>query len=151
LVTPLLELCITFLGWTFLLYWVHRIVHVMPFVQHLHWNHHWYVNNHATGWHWSNLFLFNDTWISTIDLWITEVIPTIIFAWVFDAWWVLAFYYIWAALLQEDLEHNKFVNWYPVTSGKWHLVHHQQADRNFGIFIPVWDKLFKTESWTTKN
>jgi sterol desaturase/sphingolipid hydroxylase (fatty acid hydroxylase superfamily) len=123
----------------------------MPFIQHIHWNHHWYISNHKTTWHWSNLFLFNDTWISTIDLWITEVVPTLLFAWVFDAWWVLVFYYVWASTVQEAVEHNTKINLYPVTSGQWHLLHHKQADRNFGVFIPVWDKLFGTEQWTSKH
>lgn len=136
---------VEFLAWTFMLYLIHRAVHVMPLIQHLHWNHHWYVSNHTMSWHWSNLFLFNDTWISTIDLWITEVVPTVLFAWITGAWWIAVFYYLWAAILQEDLEHNANINMYPLTSGQWHLVHHQQADKNFGVFVPVWDKLFGTE------
>lgn len=151
MVALILESIVLFLAWTFLLYWVHRFVHSLSFIQHIHWNHHWYISNHKTTWHWSNLFLFNDTWISTIDLWITEVIPTLLFAWVFDAWWVLAFYYVWAATVQEAVEHNTKINLYPVTSGQWHLLHHKQADRNFGVFIPIWDKLFGTEQWTTKH
>lgn len=124
----------------------------MPFIQHIHWNHHWYISNHTTTWHWSNLFLFNDTWISTIDLWITEVIPTLLFAWLTGAWWIAGFYYVWAATVQEIIEHNCRVNLYPLlTSGKWHLVHHQNASTNFGVFTSLWDSLFGTEQWTTEH
>jgi len=57
-----------------MLYAIHRIVHVTPFLKELHWDHHKYVNLNDTGWKFNNLLLFNDTWKSTADLWITEVI-----------------------------------------------------------------------------
>jgi len=134
-----------FLAWTLLLYVLHRLIHITPVLQKIHWDHHKYINQHETSWHWSNLFLFNDTWISTLDLWISEVIPTIIFSWVTGQWWIAIFYYAWAAFFQESLEHNKKVNWYPFTSGQWHLIHHRHMNKNFGLFIPLWDRLFATE------
>ena len=134
-----------FLLWTLFLYTLHRLVHMIPLLQKAHWDHHLYVNTHATGWHWSNLFLFNDTWTSTADLWITEVIPSVIFSWITGEWWVIVFYYVWAALLQEAIEHNPKINMYPfLTSGKWHLVHHKNNRVNFGLFIPIWDIIFNT-------
>lgn len=143
---------VDFLAWTLVLYWIHRAAHAIPALQYAHWDHHWYITNHKDmGWHWSNLFLFNDNWISTLDLWLTEVIPTVLFAWFFDAWWLVVFYYVWAAVIQEAVEHNSRINWYPITSGQWHLTHHQNPSKNFGVFIPVWDKVFGTEQWTTHN
>ena len=134
-----------FLLWTLCLYLVHRLAHVMPGVRHLHWDHHRYVNTHDTTWHCNNLFLFNDTWKSTVDLWITEVIPTLLFSYVTGAWWVSVFYYLWAALVQETIEHNKKFSIYPLlTSGQWHLIHHKNSKLNFGLFLPVWDIVFKT-------
>jgi sterol desaturase/sphingolipid hydroxylase (fatty acid hydroxylase superfamily) len=112
----------------------------------LHLDHHAFINrNGKTNWHWNNLLLFNDTWASTLDLWITEVIPTIVFSLVTGYWFVTVLYYVWAAFLQEPLEHNPKMNMYPFTSGQWHLIHHRNANKNFGLFIPIWDKLFKTE------
>lgn len=134
-----------FLSWTFVLYWIHRAAHRSPLIKHLHRDHHKYINTHPTSWHWNNLFLFNDTWKSTADLWITEVIPTLLFSYVTGAWWISVFYYLWAALLQETIEHNSNFSIYPwLTSGRWHLVHHRNPKLNFGLFFPVWDILFGT-------
>ena len=139
---------VVFFAWTWCLYVTHRSVHVIPMLREIHWDHHRYVNTHSTGWHWNNLLLFNDTGTSTVDLWITEVIPTVIFSYVTGEWWVLWFYYVWAALLQETLEHNSKVNVYPwLTSGKWHLVHHKNMRNNYGVFTPLWDMIFRTHNF----
>lgn len=136
-----------FLLWTLVLYIIHRIVHVTPLLKTIHWDHHRYVvkNPENLKWKFNNLLLFNDNWISTIDLWITEVIPTIIFAYFTGQWWIFYFYYFWAAFIQERIEHNSKFNWYPLTSGKWHLVHHRNFKRNYGLIHPLWDKFFGTE------
>lgn len=143
-----------FFVWTFLLYIIHVSVHHIPFLKSIHSDHHcfilkksnkFYWTSNPTKWHWSNIFLFNDTWISTVDLWITEVIPTFLFAAVTDQWWIFYFYYIWAAFIQEIIEHNPDVNWYPFTSGRWHLTHHRNWKKNYGLFHPLWDRLFRTE------
>lgn len=140
-----------FLIWTLYLYVIHRAIHRYgarwyPLAFCAHADHHRYINTHPpTRWHWNNLFLFNDTWMSTLDLWITEVIPTLIFAWITGHWWVAIFYYVWAALVQEVIEHNPRFDIFPwLTSGKWHLVHHRDNTVNFGLFFPFWDLLFGT-------
>jgi sterol desaturase/sphingolipid hydroxylase (fatty acid hydroxylase superfamily) len=135
-----------FLLWTFCLYWIHRVGHEVPMIRDLHLSHHAFINkNRKNNWHWNNLFLFNDNWSSTLDLWVTEVIPTIIFSYITGYWFVSILYYVWAAFLQEALEHNPQLNLYPFTSGQWHLIHHKNVTRNFGLFLPLWDKMFKTE------
>ena len=127
---------------------MHRIVHMIyiPYLYEWHMDHHKQVSQEKIiGLHWSNIFLFNDTWKSTADLWITEVIPTIIFCWLTGHWWILIGYYIWAAFIQEAIEHNKNFDWYPfMTSGKWHLEHHKDHRVNLSLFVPIWDILFKT-------
>lgn len=133
-----------FLLWTLLLYCVHRIVHHAPYIKNFHRHHHVYINQTVTQWHWNNLLLFNDDWSSTIDLWITEVIPTVIFSFITDQYWIFIFYYIWAAFFQENLEHNKNINIPLITSGKWHLIHHRDANKNFSLFFPLWDITFGT-------
>lgn len=142
-----LTIIVVFLSWTLILYWIHRIAHKIPFMNRYHQDHHSYINRHGeTTWRWNNLFLYNDTWKSTIDLWLTEVIPTIIFSAITGCWWLIISYYLWAALLQEVLEHNPKFDRYPfMTSGKWHLIHHKRPRKNYGLFIPLWDKIFKTE------
>ena len=142
-----MEHILAFLTWTFCLYWIHRAAHKTPVVMNVHRDHHRFINtNGKTNWHWNNLFLFNDTWTSTLDLWITEVVPTLVFSYVTGYWWISVFYYLWAALIQEIVEHNPKFSLYPfLTSGKWHLVHHREPGKNFGLFLPVWDILFKTQ------
>jgi sterol desaturase/sphingolipid hydroxylase (fatty acid hydroxylase superfamily) len=140
-----------FLAWTLYLYIIHRAIHTvgqkyLPLAFLAHADHHKYINTHEqTKWHWNNIFLFNDTWMSTLDLWITEVIPTLLFSWITGHWWISVFYYFWAAFVQETIEHNPKFNWYPwLTSGKWHLVHHWDTRVNFGLFSPLWDWMFGT-------
>ena len=134
-----------FLLWTFILYWIHRIVHKTLVIKNWHWDHHVYITKHgALGWKWNNIFLFNDTWCSTLDLYITEVIPTLLFSLITGQWWIFLFYYSWAALFQENLEHNKNVNIPFIASGKWHLIHHKHPNKNYGLFFPIWDIIFGT-------
>lgn len=132
-----------FLSWTLLLYWIHRLGHVLPVVRDYHLDHHRYVLLNKTQWHWNNLFLFNDTWKSTIDLWITEVIPTLLFSYFTGQYWIAIFYYLWAAFIQESIEHNQNFNIPLLTSGKWHLIHHRSSF-NYGLFFPIWDLIFGT-------
>lgn len=140
-----------FLVWTLVLYVIHRLGHIIPVIRRWHLDHHAYVNKNSTGWHWSNLFLYNDTWISTLDLWVTEVIPTILFSAITGQWWILIFYYLWAALLQEAIEHNKSINLPILTHGRWHLIHHSNVKYNFGLFFPIWDIIFKTYKHVDKR
>lgn len=140
---------IAFLIWTLILYWLHRAIHITPVLKKYHDTHHAYINRiikngGTTTWHWSNLFLFNDNIPSTIDLWITEVIPTILFSAITGQWWLFLFYYIWAAFIQESIEHNPKINLTFLLSGHRHLNHHKNPKQNFGLFFPVWDRLFGT-------
>jgi sterol desaturase/sphingolipid hydroxylase (fatty acid hydroxylase superfamily) len=135
-----------FLGWTLMVYVIHRLAHVIPFMRKFHDDHHdQVVGGGIQGPNWRNLLLFFDTWRSTADQWLVEVIPTIIFAAVTGHWWIAIAYYIWAALIQESIEHNERVDLYPfLTSGRWHLVHHRDPNSNFGVFVPIWDLAFGT-------
>lgn len=132
-----------FLLWTFMLYWLHRLLHTSIVLSKWHLHHHRYAITHTTKWHWNNLLLFNDDWPSTKDLWTTEVIPTLIFSWITGQWWISVFYYIWAAFIQETVEHNANINLPILTSGQWHLMHHR-FKCNYGLFTPIWDIVFKT-------
>ena len=143
----IIHVVLYFLLWTFCLYWIHRLAHNIPIIKTIHQDHHWFIITHPTPkWHWNNFFLFNDTWMSTLDLYITEVIPTLIFSWVTGQWWVAIFYYFWASLIQERIEHTPNVDFYPfLSSGRWHLIHHTtDAQKNFGAFTVLWDNIFRT-------
>lgn len=135
---------IEFLSWTLMLYWIHRLAHKSKWLMKFHSDHHAHVNKHGTSWHWNNLLLFNDTWKSTIDLWLTEVIPTLVFCGIFSCWWIFVFYWAWAALIQETVEHNPNINIPMWSSGAWHLSHHKNSSKNFGLYFTIWDKLFRT-------
>jgi sterol desaturase/sphingolipid hydroxylase (fatty acid hydroxylase superfamily) len=140
----ILNYLLIFLLWTFCLYWIHRIIHITPYVKQIHFDHHRVVLQTTPTWRWNNLFLFNDTWLSTVDLWITEVIPTILLSWITGHWWLIAFYYIWAAFIQEIIEHNPDVNIPVLASGRKHLVHHKNMHKNYGLFFLLWDRVFGT-------
>ena len=138
-----------FFLWTLTLYWIHRFTHLFPLVRQYHYSHHITINkNLASGclnkWHWNNLFLFNDNKESTLDLWITEVIPTIVFCAITNHWWILGGYYVWAAFVQEQIEHNPKVDLPLLLSGRKHLIHHKHVNSNFGLFSCCWDRLFGT-------
>lgn len=138
---------LTFLFWTFTIYWMHRLAHTWSFMRKFHADHHKQVTQQTiTGWSWKNLFLWFDSWESTVDQFLTEVLPTIIISVVTGQWYILLFYYIWAAFIQEAIEHNEKINLYPlITSGRWHLIHHKNPTKNYGVFFPIWDILFGTK------
>lgn len=138
-----------FLLWTLMLYIVHVGVHKIKFLGLCHANHHAFVNGNlkkgsVNTWAWGNLLLLNDNFKGTVDLWTTEVIPTVLFCAGTGHWWVLVFYYVWAALVQEAIEHNPKFDTPLILSGRKHLLHHKDATTNFGLFFPVWDKMFNT-------
>lgn len=137
---------VTFFLWTLVIYWCHRLAHVLPVLKKFHADHHNQVSNNTyQGLNWKNVFLYFDSPKSTADQWCTEVIPTLVFCYFTGQWWIMGFYYIWAAFIQEAIEHNSNFNYYPLlTSGKWHLLHHEDNNKNFGVFFPIWDLLFDT-------
>lgn len=142
----LLQILYYFLLWTFVLYWAHRLGHKISWIRKIHMCHHSYISqSKSQGWHWSNIFLYNDTAKSTIDYWITEVLPTILVTLLTQQYWIFAVFYIWAAFFQEATEHNKNFNLSPyLTMGKWHMLHHEIGSHNFGVYTTIWDIVFKT-------
>jgi sterol desaturase/sphingolipid hydroxylase (fatty acid hydroxylase superfamily) len=106
--------------------------------------HHKYINSNKVGWHWTNLFLINDNVKSTADLWITDILPTLVFCLITGQWWIAIFMYAWTAFIQESIEHNSKFNLPILSSGKWHLMHHDNAKVNFGFLLPLWDIIFRT-------
>jgi len=150
LLYTIFELIFYFFIWTLTLYWIHRISHKFLFLKKYHVDHHQFIikkiteNQVPTKWHWNNLFLFNDNWKSTGDLWLTEVVPTFLFSLITGQWWIMIFYYLWAAFVQEIIEHNPNFDIPVLTSGKWHLLHHTTGVKNYSLFFPLWDIIFKT-------
>lgn len=135
-----------FLLWTLLIYCVHVLAHHIPGIKYIHsWHHSFIIKNEPPTWHWSNIFLYQDDWKSTLDVWITEIMPTIIFCAITEQWWIAIFFYFWSAFIQERIEHNPKFNLFPFfTSGVWHLRHHKKGNCNYGVFHPLWDIIFGT-------
>jgi sterol desaturase/sphingolipid hydroxylase (fatty acid hydroxylase superfamily) len=138
-----------FFSWLLMLYLIHRAAHKFPWLKRFHLDHHAIIakamkEDGIQGWHWNNLLLYNDTNESTIDLWLTEVIPTAIFSLLVGHWWFFLLYYVWAAFFQETLEHKSDFNIPGFTAGEWHLLHHKYPTTNFSLFIPFWDIVFRT-------
>lgn len=141
------EMFFYFLSWTLMIYWIHRLAHQyrIPVFSYFHREHHKFVASNKITWKFNNVFLFNDNWPSTIDFWLTEVIPTAIFVLLTGQYWLGIFFYLYAAFVQEWVEHNENFNGYPYyTSGQWHLLHHTNYPCNFGIGTPIWDLVFGT-------
>jgi len=140
-----LEYIVTFTAWTLYLYTVHRLAHITPIVKDIHRRHHLFALTNNTSWHWNNLFFYNDNLEGTLDFWITEVIPNLVFCYILNAWWIFIMFWIYSGILQENIEHNKNISFPFFTAGQWHLLHHRKYNKNFGIYTPIWDKLFGTE------
>ena len=137
---------VQFILWSFILYICHRLAHSIGFLWYYHCDHHKQISSQTNkGCHWTNCFLFFDTWKSTADQWLIEIIPTILVCFLFSDITLLVLYYFWAVFIQERIEHNPNFDLYPIlTSGKWHLIHHTNYDKNYGVFTSIWDKIFKT-------
>lgn len=132
--------------WTFILWFMHVLGHKVPFFMYYHSDHHYQVYMKRSGkWKPTFLLTYIDSYKSTVDAWLTEYIPTIIFCYITGAWWIAILYYLWAVTFNELLEHNDKIDLYPFdTSGKWHLVHHEHPNKNYGLVTPIWDIIFGT-------
>lgn len=144
-----MDLFCYFLLWNLILYWTHWLGHRIPYIRDFHLQHHKRISYNlkhgvVNRWHWSNIFLFNDDWTSTIDYWITEIIPTLLFCMITGQWWIMIVYYFWAAFIQESVEHNPKINLPFMLSGHRHVLHHKKSTVNYGVLFPIWDKLFGT-------
>jgi|Laugresbdmm110sd_1035091.scaffolds.fasta_scaffold132998_2 sterol desaturase/sphingolipid hydroxylase (fatty acid hydroxylase superfamily) len=136
---------IYFLLWTLVLYWIHRVAHVFPYLKDIHKEHHRYViRNKGSGIALRHLLLIHKSKDYTIDLWITEVVPTILFSLVTGQVWILIVYYIWAALFQTSVKYDVNFDIFPITWGAWTLLHYRHNSNNFGSIFTIWDRLFKT-------
>lgn len=146
-----LSFIIYFFSWTLVLYWSHRLCHIIPGLKQIHWHHHRYVTDQQPQWMWQNIFLFSDDWMSTLDIIVTEIIPTLVFCYFTGQWWVFGIYYVWTAFIQEWIEHNKNFNIWPFSAGKFHLNHHSNWRYNYSLFFPIWDYVFGTAKPVESN
>lgn len=137
-----------FIGWNLLLGFIHYLAHRIPWLWNTHSIHHQEVIDGLYNRpQWTALFLWIDSWDTTKDLWKTEYIPTIIYCFIFNCWWIGILYYIWVATVQEWIEHNPRFNLYPfISSGRYHLIHHKDPTVNFASMVPWADWIMGTSS-----
>ncbi|MEJ0062639.1 MAG: sterol desaturase family protein [Alphaproteobacteria bacterium] len=152
----ILEFAAAFFLSTFFSYWMHRLAHV-----HKPWNplwinhkpHHQIKYDEHTPvmvYDWREFIFWFGTWKQTLDVWITDTIPTILAACIIGGagWYILAFHYFYHVFLSGGLlEHNVKIKG-PITRilacGQFHMQHHRKFDRNFGFVIGLWDYVFRT-------
>ena len=134
-----------FFLWTLLLYVVHRLAHALPYIKKIHSEHHRYVmRNRDWGIKWQDLYLSRGANKVTLDLWFTEVIPTLLFCAVTGHWWIFGAYYFWSAFYEKATKYNRDVDVFLVTWGMWTLTHYRRNTLNFGGIFSLWDIIFKT-------
>lgn len=143
----LLEFLLLLLLWTMMIYWTHRLAHRLPCLWRFHSAHHAveYKGEYEFSW-WNLVGWFND-WKSTIDQWLTEIIPTTLFVLVFpQAWPILVIYYVDGFVLAEGLtDHNPRIDIPALSMGKYHLRHHADMSGNYDLYFRLWDKVFGTQ------
>ena len=134
-----------FLGWTGLLYVVHRAAHteLLPPLKKFHDYHHELVEAEENeGWTWKNLFLSMDGFNGTVEQLMMEIIPTLVFVCVFpESWWILIFYWADIAFISERIEHEPRFRIWALAYGSFHMVHHDDPTKNLGAYHPLWDMI----------
>jgi len=135
---------VMFLAWTLILYYVHRISHIVPFLKKIHLHHHNVVNSGQPHWEWQNIFLWSTDFGETKDLWVTEGIPTLIFCIVTGHWWIFIWWWIWTGLIAERIDHNPNFNVPFLVAGRFHLHHHKNYKVNYSHFFSLWDWVLGT-------
>ena len=143
-----LTLAAYFLIWTLVIYWTHKAAHSFEWLWQFHQAHHEVEYNGELEFSWWNLVGWFNDWRSTLDQWITEVIPTGVFILIFpDAWPIAIFYYIDGFVLAEGLtDHNPRIDVPGLSMGRYHLLHHKNPNVNYDLYFRIWDRLFGTSA-----
>lgn len=142
-----LDLVGYFLGWTFIAYWTHRAAHAFDFLWKFHREHHVVVYEGKFEFSWWNLVGWVNDWKSTLDDWLTEIIPLGLYIWIFPAAWpVVIYYYIDSSLSEGILDHNPRIDVPGLAMGRYHLAHHDDMRVNFDNYTRLWDWVFGTRN-----
>lgn len=115
---------------TFIEYWLHRVVLHRWFFKATHERHHTHPKEYV---------VFPIWYLPPIFLAFYFVLPLAVFAGFIVG-------YCWFLYWHHWLHHIDLKRWpRPVQRyATWHLGHHQRDDYNFGIVVPIWDFLFGT-------
>ncbi|WP_343564317.1 sterol desaturase family protein [Kiloniella sp. b19] len=142
----LLELAGAFLVFTFVTYWTHRIAHCWKPLWYLHEAHHSVPYKGEYEFSLLNLVGWYNDWRSTLDVWVTEVLPMAGLVLLWPATWPLAVLFYIDNVLSEGLtDHNPRINIPGLAMGKYHIEHHKDMSVNFDGYFRLWDKVFGTQ------
>lgn len=148
----------SFLLWSLFSYSIHRAAHIKSKYNPLfkiHLAHHkaqyGKEKDYRFKWPgWKAYFLWFDDLASSLDVWITLILPAILVSLVFPQshFTVLALVYLYEVFLSEhNLDHNPEIDG-PITHilavGQFHLTHHHYPKYNYGLYLTLWDLVFVT-------
>jgi len=133
------NLIIYFIGFDFINYLLHRLLHLQFFYRNIHSLHHKYRNPSpfaAIAVHPLEFFL-NSVIPSTI---MAFIIPTHYYVWLFS----YGFHLFWSVLIHDGLKNNSMGNL--IMDAKHHGIHHKKPLTNYAFIISYWDVFFNTYS-----
>ncbi|WP_158218595.1 sterol desaturase family protein [Synechococcus sp. 1G10] len=140
------------LAWTGLAYALHRLAHHDGRLNLLHSLHR---AHHAPGYllqprilRWHHLLFWFDTSAETLDVWITLTLPALLIAALLPAQGpaLLGLHYLYEILLSDQrFDHNPAIGGSitrVLACGTYHLQHHSNPSRHFGLILTLWDHIF---------
>ena len=152
-----------FMAWTFSMYWLHRLSHI-----HSKYNPLWkiHTSHHKVPYIpfqgkvkmcWSQLIFWHGTWQATMDIYMVATAPIVILTIAFPSygWPVLLFHFFYEVFLSGlALDHNIRITG-PITRffawGNYHLYHHVELNKNYGLVITFWDYVFGSATMPADN
>jgi sterol desaturase/sphingolipid hydroxylase (fatty acid hydroxylase superfamily) len=152
----LLQLLLGLVAWLGMAYGIHRLAHWPSPWNHLH---RWHRAHHAPAYldevrrfRWHHALLCFSSVPETLDVWFTLTLPVLLVALLLPQQGavLLLFHYVYEILFSDQrLDHNPRIHG-PLTRafawGQYHLHHHADPRRNFGLILTVWDHVFATAS-----
>jgi sterol desaturase/sphingolipid hydroxylase (fatty acid hydroxylase superfamily) len=144
--THLLHFFLCALTTSFYFYWSHRFLHIPYLYKKIHKIHHEYYNT----------IIFTTTYAHPLEFIIGNVLPKYMFVFMMGSHLhVMTFYcYFLASIILTNEEHSgyefpiSFVNWNPFEGNSdFHNFHHFKNIGNYGGFLFIWDKIFKTDCY----
>lgn len=139
---PALLIVFGYLLGTLAEYWVHRALHVVPFLKQWHQKHHDDPSDYTVGGSW----LAHAIILSTIFV----VLGAALSLWValgFMVWYgVYSSLHYYSHHISAAKRH--LIDWFQDT----HIEHHVTPDKNYSVSAPWWDMVFRTyKSGTNRN
>jgi hypothetical protein len=152
MVQGILLFAMVFMVWLGMAYGIHRLAHwSVPWnlLHRLHSVHHQpgYLRR-ARRLRWQHFLLCFGSVSETLDIWFTLTLPLLVISLVLPVQGalLLVFHYLYEIFCSDSqLDHNPSLSG-PLTRvfawGDYHLRHHSNPSRNFGLILTFWDRLF---------